>query len=85
MAGDDLKPRRSPLGIELRATVSGEVCGYGLLAHGRIQWWQRLELGWPVAAAAASWAVAGVRTAMVWVMPSKGGAVVSHVRLTEVR
>ena len=84
LAGGDLKPRRSPLGIELRATVSGEVCGYGLLAHARIQWWQRPELGWPVAAA-ARWAAAGVRSAMVWAMPSKGGAVVSRVRLTEVR
>ena len=85
LAGGDLKPRWSPLGIELRAMFSGEVCGYGLLAHARIQWWQRPELGWPVAAAATSWAVAGVQPAMVWVMPSKGGAVVSRVRLTEVR
>ena len=55
LAGGGLKPRRSPLRIELRATVSCEVCGYGLLAHARIQWWQRPELGWLVAAA-ASWA-----------------------------
>ena len=79
LAGGDLKLWRSPLGIELREMVSGKVCGYGLLAHACIQWWQRLELGWPVAAAAASWAAAGVRPAMVWAMPSKGGAVVSRV------
>ena len=58
---------------------------YGELEEWRIHLWQRLELGWPVAAVAASWAVAGVRPAMVCVMPSKGGAMVSRVRLTEVR
>ena len=51
----------------------------------RIQRKQQKVAGRSVAAAAASWAAAGVRPAMVWAMPSKGGAVVSRVRLTEVR
>ena len=73
------------LGTVLQTVVCDGVWLYGELEEWRIHWWQRLELGWPVATAVASWAAAGVRPAMVWAMPSKGGAVVSRVRLTEVR
>ena len=72
------------LGTAPQMMVCDGVWLYGELEEWRIHWWQRVEMGCPVAAA-ASWAAAGVRPAMVWAMSSKGGAVVSRVRLTEVR
>ena len=85
LAGGDLKPQRSPLGIELWATVLGEVCGYGLLAHTRIQWWPWEGAKWTVVAVATTSAVAGIRLTMVWAMRGTKGAVDGRVRLEGVR
>ena len=44
--GDRIRRRKRP-GKALQGTVSGVVCGYGLLGFTRIQVWKKIELEWP--------------------------------------
>ena len=49
------------IGISLWGPVWRAGSIYGELAEWRIQWWRRLELGWPTEAPATSFAAAGAR------------------------
>ena len=72
MAGGDLKPWRSLLGIELQVMVLSVVCIYGTLTLARIQWWRRSELGWPAEAPATSEAAARARLRASVVLEQEG-------------
>ena len=49
------------IGIPLQGPVWRAGSIYGELAEWRIQWWRRLEPGWPTEAPATSFAAAGAR------------------------
>ena len=52
----------------LQTVVCDGVWLYGELEEWRIHWWQQMEMGWPVAAAMASWAAAVARVLAVFVL-----------------
>ena len=85
----DMTPARPETAARLRNTTQAmkRVAAWlGVkLALVRIEQCKHQWLGWPIATTTATSAVTGARPAMVWAMPSKGGAVVSRVRLMEVR